>query len=84
MLTATAELGDLRGVPTDFFEKYLKDMGLNAGLVIVLVVGIFILRSSPVQSGEHDSPIAGGDSRKPESDGPAISAPPVSPRQTYV
>jgi uncharacterized membrane protein (DUF373 family) len=82
MLTATAELGDLRGVPTDFLEKYLKDMSLNAGLVIVLVVGIFILRSKPVQSGEHDSPHAGKDSRKADADRPAISATSVLPKQT--
>ena len=61
MLTASAELGDLRGVPTDFLDKYLKDMTLNAGLVIVLVVGIFILRSKPVRSDEHDRATAAQD-----------------------
>lgn len=56
MLTASVELGDLRGIPSDFLDKYLKDMTLNAGLVIVLIVGIFILRSKPVRSDEHDRP----------------------------
>jgi hypothetical protein len=63
MLTASAELGDLRAVPTDFFEKYLKDMSLNAGVVIVLIVGIFILRSRPVRSDEHDRATVAQDSR---------------------
>lgn len=63
MLTASAELGDLRAVPTDFFEKYLKDMSLNAGVVIVLIVGIFILRSRPVRSDEHDRATVAQDPR---------------------
>ena len=82
MLTASAELGDLRRVPTDFFEIYLKDMSLNAGLVIVLIVGIFILRSKPVRSDEHDRAPEARDSRRAGTDLPAPSAAPASPTQT--
>ena len=60
MLTASAELGDLRQVPDDFLDKYLKDMTLNAGLVIVLIVSIYIVRSRPVRSDRYDTPSADG------------------------
>ena len=54
MLTASAELGSLRDVSLEFFDKYLKDMSLNAGLVLLLIVGVFILRSRPTQSDACD------------------------------
>lgn len=38
MLTASAELGDLREVSLEFFDKYLKDVAMNAGLVILLIL----------------------------------------------
>lgn len=55
MLTVSAELGDLRQVPDDFFDKYLKDMVMNAGLVIVLIVSIYLLRVRPVRSDHSDA-----------------------------
>lgn len=54
MLTASAELGDLREAPVEFFDKYLKDVAMNAGLVVLLILGIFILRSRPIRSDQHD------------------------------
>lgn len=81
MLTASAELGDLRRVPIDFFEIYLRDMSLNAGLVIVLIVGIFILRSKSVRSDEHDRATEAQDSRKPNADLPTTSKASASSRQ---
>jgi phosphate starvation-inducible membrane PsiE len=54
MLTASAELGDLRHVPDDLFDKYLKDMMMNAGLVIALIASIYTLRSRPVRSDQYD------------------------------
>ena len=60
MLTASAELGDLRQVPENFFDKYLKDMILNAGLVMVLIVSIYIVRTRPVRSDRYDAPPADG------------------------
>lgn len=56
MLTASAELGSLRDVSLEFFDKYLKDMSLNAGLVLLLILGIFMLRSRPVPSDQYDFP----------------------------
>ena len=47
MLTAGAELGDLRHAPDEFFDKHLKDMVMNAGLVIVLIAGVYLLRRRP-------------------------------------
>ncbi|MDP3596962.1 MAG: phosphate-starvation-inducible PsiE family protein [Nitrospirota bacterium] len=77
MLTASAELGGLRDVSLEFFDKYLKDMGINAGLVLLLIVGIFILRSRPVPSDEYDF------SSVPAEDGKVASNPatlrPTSP-----
>ncbi len=61
MLTASAELGDLRQVSEEFFDKYLKDMALNAGLVILLIVGIFMLRTRPGRSDQHDAPASAND-----------------------
>ena len=54
MLTASAELGDLRNVQGEFFENYLKDVGLNTVIIIILIVGVFILRARPVRSDQHD------------------------------
>lgn len=54
MLTASAELGDLRSAEQAFFENYLKDMGINALLVIVLITAIFMLRGRPFQTGSTD------------------------------
>ncbi|ALA59390.1 phosphate-starvation-inducible PsiE family protein [Nitrospira moscoviensis] len=60
MLTASAELGDLRHVPDEFFDKYLKDMVMNAGLVIVLIGGVYLLRMRPVPSDQYDAVPAAG------------------------
>lgn len=57
MLTASAELGDLHHVSDDFFDKYLKDMIMNAGLVLLLITGIFALRSNPFRSDRYDTPV---------------------------
>jgi len=60
MLTASAELGDLRHVPDEFFDKYLKDMAMNAGLIIVLIVSIFLIRTRPVRSDQYDAVVEAG------------------------
>lgn len=71
MLTASAELGDLRHVPDEFFGKYLQDMMMNAGLVIALIAGIYVLRSKPVRSDQYDVPIVENPSKlgSPEQKG---------------
>jgi uncharacterized membrane protein (DUF373 family) len=60
MLTASAELGDLRHVPDEFFDKYLKDMAMNAGLIILLIVSIFMIRTRPVRSDQYDTAVGAG------------------------
>ncbi len=54
ILTASAELGDLRSVTADFFANYLKDVALNTGIIMFLIVGVYILRSKPIQSDQLD------------------------------
>jgi uncharacterized membrane protein (DUF373 family) len=56
ILTASAELGDLRSVTADFFANYLKDVALNTGIIMFLIVGVYILRSRPIQSDQLDIP----------------------------
>ena len=57
MLTASAELGDLRNVTGEFFENYLKDVALDTIIITLLIVGIFILRARPTKSDQHDFPL---------------------------
>jgi hypothetical protein len=57
MLTASAELGDLRNVTAEFFANYLKDVALDTITVTLLIVGIFILRARPIRSDQHDVPL---------------------------
>jgi uncharacterized membrane protein (DUF373 family) len=64
MLTASAELGDLRNVTAEFFANYLKDVALDTITVTFLIVGIFILRARPIRSDQHDVPL--GSERRPE------------------
>ena len=60
MLTASAELGDLRHVPDELFDKYLKDMVMNVGVVIVLIGGIYLLRTRPIRTDQYDHVPAAG------------------------
>jgi len=64
MLTASAELGDLRHVPDEFFDKYLKDMVMNAGLVLVLIGGVYLLRIRPIRTDQYDHVPAAGPVRE--------------------
>ena len=57
MLTASAELGDLRNVTAAFFANYLKDVALDTITVTLLIVGIFILRARPTKSDQQDFPL---------------------------
>jgi uncharacterized membrane protein len=57
MLTASAELGDLRNVTGEFFENYLKDVAMDTIVIILLIVGIYILRGRPTKSDQHDFPL---------------------------
>jgi hypothetical protein len=44
---------------------------MNAGLVIILIVGIYVLRSKPVRSDQYDAPIVENSSKlgSPEQKG---------------
>ena len=57
ILTASAELGDLRNVTREFFENYLKDVALDTIIITLLIIGIFILRARPTKSDQHDFPL---------------------------
>jgi uncharacterized membrane protein (DUF373 family) len=63
MLTASAELGDLRNVTAEFFANYLKDVALDTITVTLLIIGIFILRVRPTKSDQQDFPL--GFEKKP-------------------
>lgn len=43
-------------MPLEFIDRYLKDIGLNAGLVLLLTFGIFILWSRPLPSDHSATP----------------------------
>jgi phosphate starvation-inducible membrane PsiE len=45
ILTAGAELSHLPEITPDLFNRYLMDVGLNVGVILVLVAGVFIVRN---------------------------------------
>jgi uncharacterized membrane protein (DUF373 family) len=47
ILTAGAELAHLTGVSDELFQRYLMDIALNVGVVMVLMVAVFMVRKSP-------------------------------------
>lgn len=51
ILTASAELSHLPQITSDLFNRYLIDVGLNVGVVLVLIFAVFIVRKRPAQSG---------------------------------
>jgi uncharacterized membrane protein (DUF373 family) len=52
ILTASAELSHLPQITPDLFNRYLIDVGLNVGVVLVLIFAVFIVRKRPAaQSG---------------------------------
>lgn len=75
MPTASAELGDLRHVPDEFFERYLKDMVMNAGLVMVLIGSIFLVRARPVRSDQYDEMVPKDRTPDPADFGPRSDFP---------
>jgi len=50
ILTAGAELSHLPEITSDLFNRYLMDVGLNVGVIMVLVVGVFMVRHRPAPS----------------------------------
>jgi uncharacterized membrane protein (DUF373 family) len=49
ILTASAELSHLPEVTQDAFNRYLMDVGLNVGVILVLIFAVFIVRKRPPQ-----------------------------------
>ena len=47
VLTASAELAHLPEVTSEQFYRYLMDVGVNVGVIMVLVVGVFLIRQRP-------------------------------------
>jgi uncharacterized membrane protein (DUF373 family) len=50
ILTASAELSHLPAMSETQFFQYLMDVGLNVTVIMVLVVGVFLVRTRPAQS----------------------------------
>ena len=53
ILTAGAELSHLPEITPDLFNRYMMDVGLNVGVIMVLVAGVYLVRNrpSPPQNG---------------------------------
>lgn len=51
ILTASAELSHLPEVTQDLFNRYLMDVGLNVGVILVLIIAVYIVRMRPPQPG---------------------------------
>ncbi|MEW6544578.1 MAG: phosphate-starvation-inducible PsiE family protein [Nitrospirota bacterium] len=50
ILTASAELSHQPDITSELFNRYLMDVGVNVGVIIVLVVGVFVIRKRPAQA----------------------------------
>lgn len=47
VLTASAELSHLPEVTNDQFYRYLMDVGVNVGVIMVLILAVFLVRQRP-------------------------------------
>lgn len=47
VLTASAELSHLPEVTNDQFYRYLMDVGVNVGVIMVLILAVFLIRKQP-------------------------------------
>ncbi len=50
ILTASAELAHLPEITAEMFTRYLLDVALNVGVIMVLIFAVFILRKRPERS----------------------------------
>jgi len=48
VLTASAELSHLPEVTNDQFYRYLMDVGVNVGVIMVLIIAVFLIRKRPM------------------------------------
>lgn len=47
ILTASAELSHLPEVTSESFNRYLMDVGVNVGVIMVLIIAVFLIRKRP-------------------------------------
>jgi uncharacterized membrane protein (DUF373 family) len=50
VLTASAELSHLPEVTNDQFYRYLMDVGVNVGVIMVLIFAVFLVRKRPAST----------------------------------
>ena len=50
VLTASAELSHLPEVTNDQFYRYLMDVGVNVGVIMVLILAVFLVRKRPAST----------------------------------
>ncbi|MBA2252069.1 MAG: phosphate-starvation-inducible PsiE family protein [Nitrospirales bacterium] len=50
VLTASAELSHLPEVTNDQFYRYLMDVGVNVGVIMVLILAVFLVRKRPASA----------------------------------
>ncbi|HEY7531531.1 MAG TPA: phosphate-starvation-inducible PsiE family protein [Nitrospiraceae bacterium] len=50
ILTANAELSHAQAMTDTQFYQYLMDVGVNVTVIMVLVLGVFLVRTRPAQS----------------------------------
>ena len=58
VLTASAELAHLPEVTNEQFYRYLMDVGVNVGVIMVLVLGVFLIRQRPPVPATRPAPAA--------------------------
>lgn len=51
IMTASAELSHLPEVSNDQFYRYLMDVGVNVGVIMVLIIAVFVVRKRPPTAG---------------------------------
>src|SRR5437016_9129198 len=50
VLTASAELSHLPEVTNEQFYRYLMDVGVNVGVIMVLIIAVFLVRQRPASA----------------------------------
>ncbi|MGH7230560.1 MAG: phosphate-starvation-inducible PsiE family protein [Nitrospiraceae bacterium] len=47
ILTASAELSHMPEITNELFNRYLMDVGVNVGVIMVLIIAVFLIRKRP-------------------------------------
>ena len=56
VLTASAELAHIPEVTNEQFYHYLMDVGVNVGVIMVLVIAVFLIRQRPSMEAPRQAP----------------------------